>query len=70
MIKTKISRVPVIESPCCGAPSTTMSRATAHIETNRNRRCVRCRQAFCRIDVPDNPEEPFKVTVGAAAGIT
>jgi hypothetical protein len=63
--KTKISRMPVIESPCCTAPSTTMNTVISDARSNE-RRCIRCRQVFCRIDVEDG-EQPLKAVVGARA---
>jgi hypothetical protein len=63
--KTKISRVQLIESPCCTAPSTTMNTTISDARSNE-RRCIRCRQVFCRIDVEDG-ERPLKVVVGARA---
>jgi hypothetical protein len=63
--KIKISRVPLIESPCCTAPSTTMNPVICDAKSNE-RRCVRCRQVFCRIDVSDE-EQPLKAVVGARA---
>ena len=33
---------------------------------SKDRRCVRCRQVFCRIDVEDG-EQPLKAVVGARA---
>jgi hypothetical protein len=63
--KTKISRMPVIESPCCAAPSTTMNPVVSDARS-KERRCVRCRQVFCRIDVEDG-EKPLKAVVGARA---
>ena len=65
MNKTKISRVQLIESPCCAAPSTTMNPVISDARS-KERRCVRCRQTFCRIDVDDG-EQPLKVAVGARA---
>ena len=65
MNKTKISNVPVIQSPCCAAPSTTMNPVISDARS-KERRCVRCRQTFCRIDVGDG-EQPLKVVVGARA---
>jgi hypothetical protein len=61
--KIKISRVPVVESPCCKAPSTSMNQDYG-LTKNKDRRCVRCRQAFCRIGVDDS-ERPLKAVVGA-----
>jgi hypothetical protein len=61
--KIKISRVPLIESPCCAAPSTTMNPVISDARS-KDRRCVRCRQTFCRIDVGDS-ERPLKAVVGA-----
>jgi hypothetical protein len=63
--KTKISRMPIIESPCCTAPSTPMNTVISDARS-RDRRCVRCRQVFCRIDVEDG-EQPLKAVVGARA---
>jgi hypothetical protein len=63
--KTKISKVPVIESPCCAAPSTTMNPVISNARSN-DRRCVRCRQVFCRIDVDDSGR-PLKAAIGARA---
>jgi hypothetical protein len=63
--KIKISRVPVIESPCCTAPSTPMNTVIS-VAYSKDRRCVRCRQVFCRIDVDDS-EQPLKPMVGARA---
>lgn len=65
MNKTKISRVTLIESPCCAAPSTTMNPVVSDARS-KDRRCVRCRQVFCRIDV-DDTERPLKAIVGARA---
>jgi hypothetical protein len=65
MNKTKISRMPVIESPCCIAPSTPMNTVIFDARS-KDRRCVRCRQVFCRIDVGDS-ERPLKAVVGAQA---
>jgi hypothetical protein len=64
--KIKISRIPVVDSPCCMAPSTTMNPVICDAKSNE-RRCVRCRQVFCRIDVGDG-EQPLKAVVGARAG--
>jgi hypothetical protein len=63
--KIKISRVAVIESPCCTAPSTTVNPLICDAKSS-DRRCVRCRQVFCRIDVDDS-ERPIKAVVGARA---
>jgi hypothetical protein len=63
--KIKISRVQLIESPCCAAPSTTMNPVISDARS-KDRRCVRCRQVFCRIDVEDG-ELPLKAVVGARA---
>ena len=63
MSKNNISQMPLVESPCCQAPSTTMNPAKADIRGNE-RRCVRCRGVFCRIDVR---EGKLKVVVGARA---
>jgi hypothetical protein len=63
--KIKISRIPVVDSPCCMAPSTTMNPVICDAKSNE-RRCVRCRQVFCRIDVSD-AEQPLKAVVGARA---
>ena len=65
MNKIKISRVPLIESPCCAAPSTTMNPVISDARS-KERRCVRCRQTFCRVDVDDG-EQPLKVVIGARA---
>ena len=65
MNKTKISRVQLIESPCCAAPSTSMNPVISDAHS-KERRCVRCRQVFCRIDVHDG-EQPLKAVVGARA---
>jgi hypothetical protein len=67
--KIQISRVTLIESPCCDAPSTTLAPVSASTVRNRDgrRRCVRCRQPFCRIDVDDRRTPPLKVVVGAQA---
>ena len=65
MNKTKISKVLVIESPCCAAPSTTMNPVICDAKSN-DRRCIRCRQVFCRIDVREG-EHPLKAVVGARA---
>jgi len=51
--KIKISRMPLVESPCCVARSTTMNPIISDARSN-DRRCVRCRQVFCRIDVDDS----------------
>jgi len=61
--KTKISRLPVIESSCCTAPSTPINTVISDARS-KDRRCVRCRQVFCRIDV-DRGEQPLKAMVGA-----
>jgi hypothetical protein len=63
--KTKISRVQLIESPCCTAPSTTMNPVISDARS-KERRCVRCRQTFCGIDVEDG-EQPLRAVVGAQA---
>jgi hypothetical protein len=63
--KIKISRMPVIESPCCKAPSTPMNTVISDARS-KDRRCVRCRQVFCRIDVGDG-KQPLKALVGAQA---
>jgi hypothetical protein len=63
--KIKISRVQLIESPCCIAPSTTMNPVISDARS-KERRCVRCRQTFCRIDV-NGSEQPLKATVGVQA---
>jgi hypothetical protein len=63
--KIKISRIPVVDSPCCTAPSTTMNPVICDAKSNE-RRCVRCRQVFCRIDVGED-EQPLKAVVGARA---
>jgi hypothetical protein len=63
--KNNISRVLVLESPCCSAPSTTMNPVISDARS-KDRRCVRCRQVFCRIDVEDG-EQPLKAMVGARA---
>ena len=65
MNKNQVSNVPVIESPCCQAPSTTMNPVICDARS-KERRCVRCRQVFCRIDVEDG-EQPLKAMVGARA---
>jgi hypothetical protein len=57
--------VPVIESRCCAAPSTTMNPVISDAPS-RDRRCVRCRQVFCRIEINDS-DQPLKVAVGAQA---
>ena len=62
MNKTKISKVPVIESPCCAAPSTTMNPVISDARS-KVRRCVRCSQVFCRIEV-DQEEIMRVVAVG------
>lgn len=63
---TKISRMPLIESPCCSAPSTTMNPVISDAR-NRDRRCIRCRQGvFSRIDV-DETKRPLKAVIGAQA---
>jgi hypothetical protein len=46
------------------APSTPMN--TVISDARSSRRCVRCRQVFCRIDVGDG-EQPLKALVGAQA---
>jgi hypothetical protein len=61
--KIKISRVQLIESPCCVAPSTTMNPVISDARS-KDRRCVRCRQVFCRIDV-DQEEIMRVVGVGS-----
>jgi hypothetical protein len=48
--KNQISRVPLIASPCCSAPSTTMNPISSDRRSNE-RKCVRCRGVFCRIDI-------------------
>jgi hypothetical protein len=63
--KIKISRMPIVQSPCCTAPSTPMNTVISDARS-KDRRCVRCRQVFCRIDVDDS-EEPLKPMVGAQA---
>jgi hypothetical protein len=63
--KTKISRMPVVESPCCTAPSTPMNTVISDARS-KDRRCIRGRQVFCRIDVNDS-EQPLKAMVGARA---
>ena len=63
--KIKIGRVQLIESPCCVAPSTTMNPVISDARS-KDRRCVRCRQVFCRIDVGEG-EQPLKAVVGARA---
>jgi hypothetical protein len=60
--KIKISRMPLIASPCCAAWSTTMNPVISDARS-KDRRCVRCRQVFCRIDVKDG-EQPLKAVVG------
>ncbi len=47
---SKINKRPTVESRCCKAPSTPMSQAFG-LTANRDRRCVRCRQVFCAIQV-------------------
>jgi len=64
--KIKISRVQLIQSPCCAAPSTTMNPVISDARS-KDRRCVRCRQVFCRIDVNDSREQPLRAVVGARA---
>jgi hypothetical protein len=66
--KIKISRIPVVDSPCCMAPSTTTNPVICDAKSNE-RRCVRCRQVFCRIDVDDS-EQPLKTMVGGAGSVT
>ena len=63
MNKFHISRMRLVESPCCAAPSTTMNPVISDARS-KDRRCVRCRQVFCRIDVNDS-KQPLKVAVGA-----
>ena len=63
MNKIKITRIPVVDSM---APSTTTNPVICDAKSNE-RRCVRCRQVFCRIDVGDG-EQPLKAVVGARAG--
>ena len=65
MNKIKISRMPIVEIPCCTAPSTTMNPVISDARS-KDRRCVRCRQVFCRIDVGDG-EQPLRAVVGARA---
>jgi hypothetical protein len=65
MSKTKISRVQLIESPCCAAPSTTMNTVISDARS-KERRCIRCRSVFCRIDVEDGTQ-PLRAVVGAQA---
>lgn len=62
MSKVKISKVPIVESPCCTAPSTTMNTVVSDARS-KSRRCVRCRQVFCRIDI-DGEHEIIRVGVG------
>jgi hypothetical protein len=64
--KIKISRVQVIESPGCAAPSTTMNPVISDARC-KDRRCIRCRQVFCRMDVDDSRKQPLKAVVGARA---
>jgi hypothetical protein len=66
MSKNNLSRVPLIESPCCQAPSTTMNPIRSDYRSNE-RKCIRCRQVFCRIDVSRSRKSPLKVVVGARA---
>ena len=48
----------LIPSPCCGAHSTNMTRATAVRASDGNRRCARCSNVFsCRIDIEDEDQE-------------
>jgi hypothetical protein len=63
--KTIISKVPVIECPCCAAPSTTMNPVISNARSN-DRHCVRCRQVLCRIDVEDSGRL-LKAAMGARA---
>ena len=65
MNKTKISRMPIIERPCCTAPSTPMNTVISDARS-KDRRCIRCRQVFCRIDVNES-KMPLKAVVGAQA---
>jgi hypothetical protein len=58
--------IAMIESPCCEAPSTSLIRVARRLTPNDDRRCIRCRQPFCRIDV-DGRKSPFRVAVGARA---
>jgi hypothetical protein len=67
VIKTEISRMPVIESPCCEAPSTSLIRRERRVMPNGDGRCVRCRQPFCRIDISESPRQPLKPAIGARA---
>jgi hypothetical protein len=60
--KIKISRMLIVGSPCCTAPSTTMNTVKSDARS-KNRRCIRCRQVFCRIAV--DQEEIMRV--GASA---
>jgi hypothetical protein len=64
-MKNRIMKYLVQESPCCAAPSTTMNPVISDARS-KDRRCVRCRQVFCRIDVGDG-EQPLKAAVGARA---
>jgi hypothetical protein len=64
-MKNPIMKHPVQESPCCAAPSTTMNPVISDARS-KERRCVRCRQTFCRIDVDDS-ERPLKAAVAARA---
>jgi hypothetical protein len=52
--------MPLIESPCCSAPSTTMNTVISDARS-KDRRCVRCRQVFCRIDIDEGREEVMRV---------
>jgi hypothetical protein len=60
--KIKISRMPIVQSPCCTAPSTTMNTVISDARS-KSRRCIRCRQVFCRIDL-DGEQEIMRVGVG------
>jgi hypothetical protein len=52
-------RVPAVQ------PSTTMNTVISDARS-KDRRCVRCRQVFCRIDVEDG-EQRLKAVVGVRA---
>jgi hypothetical protein len=59
---------PILESPCCEAPSTTMNRGLgAHLGED-DRRCVRCQHVFgCAIEVGEDQEEVMRIRFVAEA---
>ena len=62
--KLEVARQPLIESPCCEAPSSSLTRSSNGVYPNGTRRCVRCSQPFCHIELTNNRRSPFKAVVG------